>query len=909
MVSVADLIANEQSSSPRPEKRASVDRSGSSRGMQRQPSAGGHSRYDKGAFTESHRGGAKSSGNTMGRSQSQSGKRGGRGNDAGWVESDRRNRGSQRGGPPPVAEPAFEPLSTSENAWKPKRAGGGNGALQDGAGEASARFAEVSRMLTSTLNKLAPEKFVTLSDKVLNLGITNEVIVTLVIDKIFDKALTEQHYASMYARLCRKLSDELPKIQSWVGMEQRNNIFRRLLLNKCQKEFEAGKNWAVEEAEAREIAKLGAENMTAEERAEFLDKGEIRIKSKIRSLGNVRFVGELFLLGMLTEKIMHRCVKNMLQNVSDPEEEEVESMCKFLTTIGAALDHAAAREYMNTYFTRIRELSKNLKLSSRLRFMLLDLIDLRAQGWKVKNAAAGPKTLSEIRKDIDKKDEPQQRSSSSRGGSSRREMPTMRDQFRGDRGSDRGVKGRSSQDSRIVTNGADGWSTVSRSTPPTPSDEHSGWVSPKLNHQSSNSSRSNSRPASPSVGNAPSLPKENKKTNMFELLGKNEEEAASPIGDVQKSSPELTQKQKEERVPSAIREWFSIYDVNEINISLTEIGSDMISSFVSQLMVASCEQKKESIGKTLMLVKDLREEHISVENLKKGISLFLDSCIDEDLFSEFPLAAYVIGSLFGDLVADETMSLFAVDEMVGLADGIRDGRIPDAAKIFAAVLNRLKDQIGEEDTIAFLGDFDLKSLWGERAPEDESYSTWIEKNDIYFLLSTSMQDETGDEPDVSDILDNGLGQIPIEDLISEIQDSISESTIESPDFIIAVTHSLVSYMTSRTIYADGASKPIEPTREMFMENDTMMDDFGSALLSRFINGDESRKLLVLSSIKDFCVNAGYPKKLLEDLFRLLYKKELVEDSVFMQWRDTSMSDSKLKRELRGWFEWLGQEDQ
>jgi len=116
-------------------------------------------------------------------------------------------------------------------------------------------------------------------------------------------------------------------------------------------------------------------------------------------------------------------------------------------------------------------------------------------------------------------------------------------------------------------------------------------------------------------------------------------------------------------------------------------------------------------------------------------------------------------------------------------------------------------------------------------------------------------------------------------------------------------------MTSRTIYADGASKPIEPTREMFMENDTMMDDFGSALLSRFINGDESRKLLVLSSIKDFCVNAGYPKKLLEDLFRLLYKKELVEDSVFMQWRDTSMSDSKLKRELRGWFEWLGQEDQ
>ena len=116
-----------------------------------------------------------------------------------------------------------------------------------------------------------------------------------------------------------------------------------------------------------------------------------------------------------------------------------------------------------------------------------------------------------------------------------------------------------------------------------------------------------------------------------------------------------------------------------------------------------------------------------VSHIRNRILLFLESCMEEDLFAELPLAFYVIGSLFSGLVADKTMSLIAVDETVGSVDGMRDGRIPDAAKIFAAMLNTLKDQVGEDDTIAILGDFDLKSLWGKKAPEDESYSSWIER--------------------------------------------------------------------------------------------------------------------------------------------------------------------------------------
>jgi translation initiation factor 4G len=259
---------------------------------------------------------------------------------------------------------------------------------------------KVSRMITATLNKLAPERFDRLSDLILNVGITDEQILGTIIDKIVDKALTEGHFGFMYAKLCQKLSERLPLIQDWISIDQKNNIFRQVLLNKCQREFEAGKNWAVEEAAAREQAKVGAENMTLEERTAFLEAGEKRIKSKIRSLGNVHFVGELFMLNMLTEKIMHRCVTNMLQNVMNPEEAEVESLCKLLTTIGKYLDHPAAAENMKQYFLRIAELSKNEVLPSRIRFMLLDLIDLRRVAWKGKESS-GPKTLAAIKKDFD----------------------------------------------------------------------------------------------------------------------------------------------------------------------------------------------------------------------------------------------------------------------------------------------------------------------------------------------------------------------------------------------------------------------------------------------------------------------------------------------------------------------------
>merc|ERR1712072_665274 len=117
----------------------------------------------------------------------------------------------------------------------------------------------------------------------------------------------------MYAELCLRLSERLPE---FVDEEGNKESFRRLLLNKCQEEFE-------KESEI----------------ADMEDETE-KIKLKRRMLGNIRFIGELYLKRMLLENIMYFCIAKLIGDAEHPDEEDIEALCKLLTTIGGALDRA-----------------------------------------------------------------------------------------------------------------------------------------------------------------------------------------------------------------------------------------------------------------------------------------------------------------------------------------------------------------------------------------------------------------------------------------------------------------------------------------------------------------------------------------------------------------------------------------
>ncbi|MCO5566113.1 hypothetical protein L7F22_019789 [Adiantum nelumboides] len=95
-------------------------------------------------------------------------------------------------------------------------------------------------------------------------------------------------------------------------------------------------------AEAKEAEARGEKADEPKEAELLSDEYYEAQKAKRRGLGLVRFIGELFKFSMLTEKIMHLCIQKMLSNATTPEEEEIESLCKLLTTVGKLLDEGKA---------------------------------------------------------------------------------------------------------------------------------------------------------------------------------------------------------------------------------------------------------------------------------------------------------------------------------------------------------------------------------------------------------------------------------------------------------------------------------------------------------------------------------------------------------------------------------------
>ncbi|GJN02188.1 hypothetical protein PR202_ga19512 [Eleusine coracana subsp. coracana] len=98
--------------------------------------------------------------------------------------------------------------------------------------------------------------------------------------------------------------------------------------------------------------------------------------------------------------LMHKAEKKYeIGEYQNPDEEDLESLCKLMSTIGEMIDHPRAKVHMDFYFDLMRKLSENFKLSSRMKFMLEDVIDLRKNRWRQRRKVEGPKKIEEVRRD------------------------------------------------------------------------------------------------------------------------------------------------------------------------------------------------------------------------------------------------------------------------------------------------------------------------------------------------------------------------------------------------------------------------------------------------------------------------------------------------------------------------------
>ncbi|XP_051770046.1 eukaryotic translation initiation factor 4 gamma 1a isoform X3 [Ctenopharyngodon idella] len=286
-------------------------------------------------------------------------------------------------------------LNQAENAWTPsvKKQARSRGVEEEEDDAEAAKTQELFRRVRSVLNKLTPQMFQQLMKQVTELSIDTEERLKGVIDLIFEKAISEPNFSVAYANMCRCLMGLKVPTSDKPGVTVN---FRKLLLNRCQKEFEKDKDDdVIFEQKQKEL-----DASTEEEERQRLNEELVEAKDKARrrSLGNIKFIGELFKLKMLTEPIMHDCIVKLLKN---HDEESLECLCRLLSTIGKDLDFEKAKPRMDQYFHQMEKIIKERKTSSRIRFMLQDVLDLRKNNWVPRRGDLGPKTIDQIHKEAE----------------------------------------------------------------------------------------------------------------------------------------------------------------------------------------------------------------------------------------------------------------------------------------------------------------------------------------------------------------------------------------------------------------------------------------------------------------------------------------------------------------------------
>ncbi|XP_039302709.1 eukaryotic translation initiation factor 4 gamma 3 [Solenopsis invicta] len=281
-------------------------------------------------------------------------------------------------------------LRETENAWKPMRL------KQLSLTEEEAKTEVLYKKVRSVLNKLTPQKFDTLVEQVRHLPIDTQDRLQGVINLVFEKAVDEPSFSVEYALLCKQLA-----LMEVTGSDTQDSSisFKKLIITRCQKEFE--KNPIDDVARNRRLKEIDECNDPEKKKELTLALEDEERRIRIKSVGNIRFIGELYKQQILTTKIMHRCIRQL---IDQNDEDSLECLCKLLTTIGKDLELKGPTEEMQDYFSKMQEIAArkgHSKISSRIRFMLQDVIDLRANKWIPRRNDNNPKTIDQIQKEAE----------------------------------------------------------------------------------------------------------------------------------------------------------------------------------------------------------------------------------------------------------------------------------------------------------------------------------------------------------------------------------------------------------------------------------------------------------------------------------------------------------------------------
>lgn len=237
--------------------------------------------------------------------------------------------------------------------------------------------------IETLLNNLTAENFDSFSDQIIDIvsGSDHEKeenghTLVEVIRLVFEKAAysDDATCSETYARLCRKMMERIgTKVRedgirnSMAGRLAGAQLFRKHFLNRCEADLE--RRWAAKEITAKvndHIAARAASN--DEEDPLRSDESYAAQNAKRQYLALVRFIEQLFTSQILTNSIMHECLRRLLANVENPEEDELECLCKLLTIM--IRQQSDTPVHMAFYIKRMNALCDCPMITSRMQSML-----------------------------------------------------------------------------------------------------------------------------------------------------------------------------------------------------------------------------------------------------------------------------------------------------------------------------------------------------------------------------------------------------------------------------------------------------------------------------------------------------------------------------------------------------------
>jgi len=886
--------------------------------------------------------------------RSQSGGGGGR-SSGGGRSKDRRGPPPSGGGGNPkkiIHVPKFAEveLQKSDNAWvrpseKAKE-------LSDEQREMD----EVCRNVRSILNKLTPQKFQTLVNQMLTLKVNSVEKLEKAIDLIFEKAVGEPGFSVAYAHMCRKLSEafKAPVTQQTVdGKVVASTVtFRKILLNKCQKEFEKDSSDEKELEESRN--KVFEKEDERKAWKEELDLKEML--NRRRMLGNIRFIGELFKLKMISENIMHNCIIKLLRaEKQESLEDQLECLCKLLATIGKDLDHKKCKPRMDQYFDQMTKIISKKKISSRIKFALQDVIELRGCGWVPRRDEGNPKTIDQIHKEAQLK-EKNEDMARQQDKVSRKLDPRDRDRRGAGRDSPvvhRGGGGGGSQSNPLPTS-ADGWTNVStksaRQIAAAPVDASKFKITKKREGEmtlgpgrsgvwSRGASGGSSRSGSGS--NTPTNEIE-QRNNRYDILTDSnvtlstlDTKRGSRDGTPRRGTPPF-QKKTDDR-NSALR---AVKDMtsgsNSRNQSPVRDSSSPANQTQAPAVSPNPEVTEEQIAK---VTKATVEEYMGCRDLKEAIL-----CIKElnapSLHHVFIREAMLVviekksehrqlvGKLLHDMIDNEFITMEQMcNGMESLVEFAPDFAVdvPLIYKYFGEILggvvfdrtlplNKVKDVLEPLIKDNKAGDVMAEALsvavqiaGGEELVTDiwsESSLKWdmlLNNMDVSeFIKDMKMEFTMASPPSHASQVQQELIRLLKEkndnvntNIISYIEEKVAKERQCHPEFI----HMLTSTVCNSSIKEDKNSCTCDRNLLKLRKN----------ILERFINSRKELELQALFALQQIAAELNHPRELLTQLFEQLYEDDVISEDTFYVWElSKEYPDGKgtALSSVKGFLTWL-----